>query len=146
MAKFKISDLSSNMPGVLNKFKTMLDSLAGPGSAEATHEALEKEQDPMKVKFLELELLINQLHDIQVIQNRTVNTLRTKHSELIKMFEALKQAESEQEAASKQQTETGGTTAIQGEQAKVSEADAGDSPKTTTKKANKKAQKNNPEE
>lgn len=142
MAKFKISDLSSNMPGVLNKFKTMLDSIAGPGTAEATHEALEKEQDPMKVKFLELELLINQLHDIQVIQNRTVNTMRTKYNEAIKMFEALKQTEQQAEKQAEAQAED----SIQAKQAEANVAQGSEKPKAKANKEQPAAAKNKPEE
>lgn len=87
MAKIpKFSDLTASVPGMIEKFKSLFDAVTGPGSSSITQEALAKETDPFKIKLIEVELLISQLNDIQVIQARSINSLRTTYAELQKMI------------------------------------------------------------
>lgn len=83
MAKLpKFSELTDVSAGLMNKFKSALDSITGPGSSELTREALAQESDPTKAKLLEIELLINQIYDMQVLQNKAINTLQSKYAEI----------------------------------------------------------------
>lgn len=82
----KLTDLTSNMPNVLNKMKSLLDTVTGPGTSDVTEEALAKETDPLKVKFLEVTLLINKLNDIQIIQTNAINNLKRTYQDLQKLL------------------------------------------------------------
>ncbi len=77
----KFSELT-DVNSMVNKLKTAFENMTGPSSSSVTEEALEKEKDPTKAKFLEVELLINQLHDVSVIQNKTIHELKSKYAEV----------------------------------------------------------------
>lgn len=88
MAKLpKFSDFT-DVSGLMNKVKSAFDNLTGPGSAAASEEALAKETNPAKAKLLEIELLINQIHDLQVLQNKAINDLSSKYADMKKSAEA----------------------------------------------------------
>ncbi|MGE3919929.1 MAG: hypothetical protein AB7F64_03090 [Gammaproteobacteria bacterium] len=91
--------LTENMPNLLGKFKSLLDNIAGPGAASITEEAMAKETDPFKIKMMEVELLISQLNDIQVIQARTIHTLKTTYEEVRKMIAVQAAAEKSETTA-----------------------------------------------
>ena len=77
----KFSGLT-DVSGLMAKMKSALDGLTGPNTSSAAEEALAQESDPVKAKFLEVELLIHQLHDITVIQNKTISELKAKYAEV----------------------------------------------------------------
>ncbi len=80
MAKLpKLSDFA-DVSGLMNKMKSALDNITGPGGSVVTAEALAQEKDPIKAKLLEVELLISQLHEMMVIQNKTINELESKYA------------------------------------------------------------------
>lgn len=110
MAKLpKLTDLT-DISGMVNKFKSMLEQFTGPAATDAIKAALEKEQDPKKVVLLEFDLLINQLQDLQIIQAKTINDMKNKSAELHKILEleqseAVKQAEKTQPTSEKKTSE-----------------------------------------
>ena len=95
----KLSELTSGMPGMFDKFKTMLDSFTGPSQTSAAEEALAKETDPFKAKLIEIDVLINQLSDINSLQNRTLNSLKSSYAELQKTIIAMQEKTSTETAA-----------------------------------------------
>jgi hypothetical protein len=107
----KLSELASNMPGMFDKFKTMIDSLTGPSQTNAVEEALAKETDPFKAKLLEVEVLINQLSDIASLQSRTFNNLKTSYAELQKTVITMQEQANAEPVAAAPTTESATTAA-----------------------------------
>lgn len=105
----KLTDLTSSMPNVLNKMKSLLDTVTGPGTTEVTEQALAQETDPLKVKFLEVTLLINKLNDIQIIQASAINNLKRTYQDLQKLL-GNENAESATDATTSETDEQAGTT------------------------------------
>src|SRR5262245_19751735 len=93
---------------ITSKVKSAVDSLMGPGTSQVTEEAIAKESDPTKAKLLEIELLINQLHDVQLIQAKTINSLKIKYAALHDLVKTTLAAE--KPAESPLETETGEKT------------------------------------
>lgn len=88
MAKIpKFSDLASNVPGVFDKMKSFVDTLAGSGKTAATEEALLNETEPVRIKLLEVELLINQFQDILNQHQQLLSLLKNQFAELNKMVD-----------------------------------------------------------
>lgn len=83
MAKIpKFSDLTSGMPGMLDKMKSFVDSLASSSKTAAVEEALEQETDPLKIKMLEVSMLINQFQDAINVQQQILASLKSRYADL----------------------------------------------------------------
>lgn len=76
------STISSNIPGMVDKMKSFVDSIAGTSKTAATEQALVEETDPLKAKILEVELLIHHLSDNLAHQQTVLNTLKQKYAQL----------------------------------------------------------------
>jgi len=106
MAKLPKFSEFTDVQGMMNKVKSAVDSIMGPGNAEATEEAIAKETDPIKSKLLEVDLLINQIQDVQIIQTKSINALKSKYAEAIKLFETkVKQDSAPDKATNSSQTQ-----------------------------------------
>lgn len=89
MAKIpKLSDLT-DVQGMMNKVKSAIDNITGPGHSEIAQEALDKEDDPKKARLLEIELLISQLNDMHILYGKTLSNLKQKYQEVQKMTDEL---------------------------------------------------------
>ena len=84
MAAPKIPKLGDFAPNVLNKFKNIFDSIAGPASSEAIEEALAKETDPLKKQLLEIQLLIAEANSAQVLLANLLGSVKSKYDDLYK--------------------------------------------------------------
>lgn len=78
----------TDVSALMSKFKSAFDNLAGPGSATEKEEALANETNPTKAKLLEVELLINRIHDMMVLQVKAINDLNAKYAEVKKLATA----------------------------------------------------------
>lgn len=93
----KLTDLTSNLPGVFDKMKNFVDSIAGSGKTVSIEESLMNETDPLKTKLLELELSIHQYSDLLNHQLMLLNNLKSKYVELQKFLENKDKTASEQD-------------------------------------------------
>jgi predicted nucleic acid-binding Zn-ribbon protein len=86
----KLSDLTSNMPGMVDKMKSFIDSLAGSDKTAEAEDALTQEEDPIKAKLLEIELYMSQFNDVINQQQEILRVLKRKHSDLSHLIEEMR--------------------------------------------------------